>query len=114
MFAAMGSINLFAAPTRGMALGFFSPARMGTGTNPAPAPAPDPVNLMNAARACACDYLLCVPAFLEIWARDEETVKVMKGMDGFVRVPFPILLSSSHKIYLTFPFLRPFPFSLLA
>ena len=30
--------------------------------------------------------LLRVPAFLEIWARDKETVEMMKGMRGFVRL----------------------------
>lgn len=85
MFAAMGSINLFAAPTRGAALAFFAPTPDSPSAAVAAAPAPNPVNLMNAAVESGCDFLLCVPAFLEIWARDPGTVDVMKRMRGFVR-----------------------------
>ena len=77
---------MFAAPSRGMALVFFAPAG-GFDEVETKAPlAPDPMNPTKVGRRCGRGYLLCVSAFLEIWARDKETVEVMKGMRGFVRL----------------------------
>ena len=77
MFVAMGSINLFAAPTLGMIMAFFAP-------RPPPALSTNPVNVLESALASKCNFVISVPVFLEVWAKDSAIVDKLVSMDGFV------------------------------
>ncbi|EJC99743.1 acetyl-CoA synthetase-like protein [Fomitiporia mediterranea MF3/22] len=76
MFHAMGAIQLMGAPSRGVVMSMFTPQ--------CPAIVPDPGNVLSTALETKSDFILCVPTFLEIWARDPRIVDELVKLKGLI------------------------------
>ncbi|KAJ8503287.1 hypothetical protein ONZ45_g10992 [Pleurotus djamor] len=49
-----------------------------------PAIPPTPDNVLSSSKATGSDVIFCVPAFVEAWARNEDTIKYLSSIDGIL------------------------------
>lgn len=76
MFHGLGMMNVAIAPMCGLIMAVFEP------TTPAILPTPDKV--WEDTIRTATEYLLCVPNFVESWARDPVNLPILKHLKAVV------------------------------
>ncbi|KLO13764.1 acetyl-CoA synthetase-like protein [Schizopora paradoxa] len=74
MFHAMGALQITWAASCGHVVGSFEPQ--------SPAVVPTPEAVIKGARDTKCNFIYCVPSFVEHWSRNPECVAHLQTIDG--------------------------------
>lgn len=83
-FHAMGFYTQFVVPVFASITAAMYPP---TVTHPNALPVmPTPANILPCLKRTKADFLIIVPAMLQIWAHEEESIEILKGLKGVVSV----------------------------